>query len=82
MRQDFYEFEMATYDERDVIADENAAIKRALAMHIEQTTKNAQGKIESVRRQIEQAELDAIAKDFEEEERKKRLDKMGAGSWA
>jgi hypothetical protein len=76
---------MATYDgddERDVIADENAAIKRALAMHIEQTTKSAQGKIESVRRQIEQAELDAIAKDFEEEERKKRLDKMGAGSWA
>lgn len=62
--------------------DENASIKRTLAMFIEQKTRDRDGKLESVRRQIEQAELDAIAADFEEEERKKRLAEMGGGSWA
>ncbi|ATW58040.1 hypothetical protein CNR34_00107 [Pseudomonas phage nickie] len=68
--------------EAETIKAENSAIKRALAMAIEQRTRHRDGKVESVRRQIEQAELDAIAADFEAEERKKRLEKMGAGSWA
>ncbi|UIS24666.1 hypothetical protein S21ZY_104 [Pseudomonas phage ZY21] len=64
------------------VMEENAAIKRALAMVIEQKSRDREGQMEVVRKRIEQAELDAIALQFEEEERQKRLDKLGAGSWA
>lgn len=69
-------------DEEELVVDENSAIKRALALHINRMTTKKNGELESVRQQIEQAELDAIAADFEEEERKKRLAAMGSGSWA
>lgn len=81
--QDFNEeFSMNDHAPLSEVLEENSAIKRALAMVIEQKTRDRDGKLESVRKKIEQAELDAIALQFEEEERKKRLDKMGAGSWA
>ena len=64
------------------IMEDNAAIKRALAMVIQQKTLDRDSQKESVRRKIEQAELDAIAADFEEEQRKERLAQMGGGSWA
>lgn len=76
------EFSMNDHAPLSDVMEENSAIKRALAMVIEQKTRDRNGKLESVRKKIEQAELDAIALQFEEEERKKRLDKMGAGSWA
>lgn len=76
------EFSMNDFEPLSDIMEENAAIKRALAMVIEQKTRDRNGMMESVKKKIEQAELDAIAAEFEEEERKKRLDKLGAGSWA
>lgn len=95
MRGEFFYRKMASYDQDfnegfsmldhaplSDIMEENKSIKRALAMVIEQKTRDREGKLESVRRQVEQAELDAIALQFEEEERKRRLDKLGAGSWA
>lgn len=95
MRGEFFYRKIVTYDQNfneefsmndhaplSEVLEENSAIKRALAMVIEQKTRDRDGKLESVRKKIEQAELDAIALQFEEEERKKRLDKMGAGSWA
>lgn len=64
------------------IMEDNAAIKRALTMVIQQKMMDRDSRKESVRRKIEQAELDAIAADFEEEQRKERLAQMGGGSWA
>lgn len=72
-------FEEVSHEE---IMEDNAAIKRALAMVIQQKTLDRNSQKESVRRKIEQAELDAIAADFEEEQRKERLAQMGGGSWA
>lgn len=62
----------------EVISD----FKRALDLHIQKAIKKRDGTVQLMKSRIEQAELDMIAKEFEEEERQRRLEKLGRGNWA
>jgi hypothetical protein len=71
-----------TDEELDEIQAQKADMQRRINLHIQMAVKDEADQIKVVRRRIEQAELDAIAKQFEEEERQERLESMGMGNWA
>lgn len=80
----FYEENSAEYPRPDTEKFEAQVqdMKSKIELHIKTVKTQKDQDLLSIKRKIEEAELEVIAKEFEAEERRKSMEKLGAGNWA